>query len=288
MRFFWSMEQLKRCWWTMVLHFAHKSFRRHWIDGISGDTTRQLTNPVEMGLWNETTDYKIYFSILWLLHFSDNNALFVRDWESEVSNQFPSLSTISNIVGYVTERTSYFWHVNYFDHWSHHIISPNGDDESHSAWMTFPDILNSVKARQTTSSSKSFELDRRIFVRSFITSDSPPRGELLGLHFETHMFPVANELDVLIPPLTMQLLHSWTTFSGDLHTSLLQQTGPRNIQLNIHSCSKSSNSIFAMSIVMHIPLRHLAAIILSLCNNYFLPSFLRDLQHKGTLHSGCH
>ena len=39
-------------------------------------------------------------------------------------------------------------------------------------------------------------------------------------------FPVEKELDELIPPLTIQLLHIWTTFSGDLHTSLLQQTGP--------------------------------------------------------------
>ena len=50
---------------------------------------------------------------------------------------------------------------------------------------------------------------------------------LLGLHFETQGYPVENELDILIPPLTIQLLHSRTTFSGDLHTSLLQQTGPR-------------------------------------------------------------
>ena len=40
-------------------------------------------------------------------------------------------------------------------------------------------------------------------------------------------FPVENELDRLIPPLTIQLLHFWTIFSGDLHTCLLQQTGPR-------------------------------------------------------------
>ena len=40
-------------------------------------------------------------------------------------------------------------------------------------------------------------------------------------------FPVENELNELIPPLTIQLLHSWTTLSGDLHTSLLKQTGPR-------------------------------------------------------------
>ena len=101
-------------------------------------------------------------------------------------------------------------------------------------------------------------------------------------------FPVEKELDEFIPPLTMQLLHSWTTFSGDLHTSLLQQTGLRNLRLNIHFCSKSSNSIFAISIGTHIPFRHLAAIFLSPPNNYFLPSFLRDLQHKGILYSDCH
>ena len=49
----------------------------------------------------------------------------------------------------------------------------------------------------------------------------------LGLPFWTQGFPVENELDELIPPLTFQLLHSRTTFSGDLHTSLLQQTGSR-------------------------------------------------------------
>ena len=38
-------------------------------------------------------------------------------------------------------------------------------------------------------------------------------------------FPVENELDELIPPLTIQILHSWTTFSGDLHTYVLQQIG---------------------------------------------------------------
>ena len=62
----------------------------------------------------------------------------------------------------VAERTSYVWRVSYFDRWSRHIISPNGDYESNSARTTFPGISNSVKARQTTSSTKSFELDGRI------------------------------------------------------------------------------------------------------------------------------
>ena len=46
-------------------------------------------------------------------------------------------------------------------------IFPNGDDESHSARMTFPGISNSVKARQTTSSSATFKQDGRISVCSF-------------------------------------------------------------------------------------------------------------------------
>ena len=74
----------------------------------------------------------------------------------------------------VAERTSYVWRVNYFDIWSRHIISPNGDNESHSARTTFPGIANSVKARQTTSSLKSIRQDGRISVRSFISSDSIP------------------------------------------------------------------------------------------------------------------
>ena len=48
----------------------------------------------------------------------------------------------------------------------------------------------------------------------------------------------------------------------------------------------------ALTVATHISLRHLAAIIPSQLNNYFLPSFLpsflRDLQHKGALYSGCH
>ena len=58
------------------------------------------------------------------------------------------LHRVSHLL-FVTERTSYVWRVNYFDRWSRHIISPNGDDKSHSVRTTFPDISNSVKAHQT-------------------------------------------------------------------------------------------------------------------------------------------
>ena len=76
----------------------------------------------------------------------------------------------------VAERTSYVWRVNYFDRWSRHIISPNGDNEYHLARMTFPGISNSVKARQTTSSSAIFKQDGHISFRSFTSSNSPPWG----------------------------------------------------------------------------------------------------------------
>ena len=125
-----------------------------------------------------------------------------------------------------------------------------------------------MKECQSISSSKSFELEGRISVRSSISSDSPLWGYSCLVHgpwvctSRPRAFPVENEWNKIIPPQTMQLLHSWTTFSGDLQSSLLQQTEPRNIRLNIHFCSKSSNQIFAMTIATHIPHRHLAAIIL--------------------------
>ena len=91
-------------------------------------------------------------------------------WLSRQNRQRDAIHSVT----FAAERTSYVWRVNYFDRWSRHIISPNGDDESHSARMIFPGISNSMKARQTTSSSKSFRQDGRISVRSFISHDSPP------------------------------------------------------------------------------------------------------------------
>ena len=48
----------------------------------------------------------------------------------------------------------------------------------------------------------------------------------LDLPFWTQGFLVANELDVLILPLTIQRLHSWTTFKETAITSTPQQPGP--------------------------------------------------------------
>ena len=59
----------------------------------------------------------------------------------------------------VAERTLCVLRVNYFDRWSCHIFSPNEDNKSHSVQMTFPGKSNSVKARQTFSSSPSFKQD---------------------------------------------------------------------------------------------------------------------------------
>ena len=70
----------------------------------------------------------------------------------------------------VAERTSYVWRVNYFDRWSRHIFSPNGDDESHLARMTFPGISNWVKTGQTTSSSVSLEQDGCVSVLALMAA----------------------------------------------------------------------------------------------------------------------
>ena len=43
-----------------------------------------------------------------------------------------------------------------------------------------------------------------------------------------------------------------------------------HLWLNIHSCSKISDSIFSLALETHISLRHLTAVILSQFNNYIL------------------
>ena len=100
----------------------------------------------------------------------------------------------------VAERISYVWRINYFYRWSRHIFSPNGDDESHSARMTFPGKSNSVKARQTRSSSGSYEQDGCLSVRSLLSSNITPRGEpsdswTLGSTLIDPGFPGEHELD---------------------------------------------------------------------------------------------
>ena len=107
------------------------------------------------------------------------------------------------------------------------------------------------------------------------------------------------------------LRHPATSFLGNLlwRLSCLSPTATRTTHLWVTTSFLSLNSkhdfcyvysdvhfsqtfSIALIVATHIPLRHLAAIIPSQLNNYFLPSilpsFLRDLQHKGTLYSGCH
>ena len=94
-----------------------------------------------------------------------------------------------------------------------------------------------------------------------------------GQHFLETFMPLSNNNqnhtfmgDFIIPALNQQtwlLLHLWQPY-----------------------LSQTFNN--ALTVVTHIPLQHLAAIIPSQLHNYFLPPFLRDLQHKGTLYSCCH
>ena len=77
------------------------------------------------------------------------------------------------------------------------------------------------------------------------------------------------------------------TFMGDYIIPVLkQQIQPFATPLVTHNSTQTFNN--ALTGATHILLRHLAAKIPSQFHNYFLPSFLRDLQNKGTLYSRSH
>ena len=74
------------------------------------------------------------------------------------------------------------------------------------------------------------------------------------------------------------------TFMGDnIIPVLKQQTQLFATPMVTHNSAQTFNN--ALTVVTHIPLRHLAAKIPSQLDNYFLPSFLQDFQHKVTLYS---
>ena len=92
----------------------------------------------------------------------------------------------------------------------------------------------------------------------------------------------------------IHLLHPWATFSRDIHVSppynqdhtfmgdyiipvLNQQT-----RLLLHLPRPYLTHTFnnGLTVTLHISLKHLAAKTPYQLHNYFLPSFLRDLQHK--------
>ena len=75
------------------------------------------------------------------------------------------------------------------------------------------------------------------------------------------------------------------TFMGDYIIPVLKQQ--TRLLLCLYRRISAQTFSIALTVATHILLRHLAAIIPSQLNNYFLPPFLRDLQHKGTLYSGC-
>ena len=85
-----------------------------------------------------------------------------------------------------------------------------------------------------------------------------------------------------LSPTTTRTTHLWVT------TSFLSLTSKHDFCYTYGNTYSTQTFNNALTLAMHIPLRYLAAIIPSQLNNYFLPSFLRDLQHKGSLYSGCH
>ena len=76
------------------------------------------------------------------------------------------------------------------------------------------------------------------------------------------------------------------TFMGDYIIPVLKQQTRLLLRLQRRIFTRTFS--ISLTVDTHIPHRHLAAMIPSQLNNYFLPSFLRVLQHKGILHSGCH
>ena len=76
------------------------------------------------------------------------------------------------------------------------------------------------------------------------------------------------------------------TFMGDYIIPVLnQQTRPLLHLWRLYVTHTFNNTL---TVATHISLRHLAAKIPSQLHNYFLLSYLRDLQHRGTLYSRCH
>ena len=75
------------------------------------------------------------------------------------------------------------------------------------------------------------------------------------------------------------------TFMGDYSIPVLKQQ--TRILLHLQRRISSQTFIIALTLATHIPLKHWAAMIPSQLNNYFFPSFQRDLQHKSTLYYGC-
>ena len=91
----------------------------------------------------------------------------------------------------------------------------------------------------------------------------------------------------------IQLLHPWATFFGDMllspnnqdHTFLNDDNIPvlnqqTRLLLHLWRPYLTQHIQQYLNLVMHISLRQIAAKIPSQLHNYFLPSFLRDLQHK--------
>ena len=165
------------------------------------------------------------------------------------------------------------------------------------------------KRCQTLSSSELFKKDRRLTVRSSIAVESRHHEESYLIHGPLAFilidqgFLVEYELDEFNTPHTgttlsrflsdIQPLHPWATFSGHMlpspnnqdHTSMDDYTIPvlnQQTRLLLHLWRPYLTHTFnnTLTITLHISLRHLAAKMPSHLHNYFLPSFLRDLQYK--------
>ena len=78
-----------------------------------------------------------------------------------------------------------------------------------------------------------------------------------------------------LSPTTTRTTHLWVT------TSFLSLTSKHDFCYTYGDSYSTQTFNNAMTLETHNPLKHLAAIIPTQIHNYFLPSLLRDLGHKG-------
>ena len=85
-----------------------------------------------------------------------------------------------------------------------------------------------------------------------------------------------------LSPTAIRTTHLWVT------TSLLSLNSKHDFCYVYSDAYPALTFSITLTVATHILLRHLVAIIPSQLHNYFLPSFPRDLQHRGALYPGCH
>ena len=188
---------------------------------------------------------------------------------------------------------------------------------SYSTQTIFPGSTKLGKARQTLSSSEPFRKGQTYLLSTLTTPWRKPsnlwtswvyslRPRVPSWIWSRWIQSASHRNNFTSPPnfgyvdcdakshSDIQLLHPWATFSGDIHTSptnnqdhtfmgdyiILVFNQPTWPLLRLWRPYLTQTFNNALTVTLHIPLKYLAAKIPYQPHNYFLASFLRDLQHK--------